>query len=84
MNTGCLHHIPEDLLEKYTLDTLREADCAALEEHLLICSACRISLEEMDEYVNIMKAAIATLPRTPLRRSPQRSYRLAAPCGACP
>lgn len=83
MNTGWLSHIPEDLLERYAIGRLPDPDCAALDEHLLICSACQISLEEMDEYVHVVKAAIAALPRT-LKRPPQRAYGLNVACETWP
>ena len=61
MNTGFPFHIPEDALERYALGRVPDEDCAPLDEHLLICPTCQAGLEEMDEYVKVMKAATATL-----------------------
>ena len=63
MNTGFTFHISEDELEKYALGRLPNADCEPLDEHLLICPICQSSLEAMDEYVIVMKAATAALKR---------------------
>lgn len=37
--------------------TLPESACAALEEHLFVCSECRDRLTATDEYVVAIKAA---------------------------
>ena len=44
------------------MGALSEKDCKPLEEHLLICLTCQIRLEEMDEYIKVMKAATAAVP----------------------
>ena len=54
-------HISDDDLERYALQSLPEAELAALEEHLLICSECRGRLEAIEPYVVSMHAALATL-----------------------
>ncbi len=59
MNTGFLTHVSDDTLESYALQRIPELDLAAVEGHLLICLACQIRLEEMDEYIKVMQAAIA-------------------------
>ena len=69
MNTGSVPHIPEDMLERYAMGRLPDRERALLHEHLLICSACQISLKETDEYVKIMKAVTASLRPTPFERA---------------
>jgi hypothetical protein len=58
MNTGSFSHIPEDLLERYAMRRLSHQECAPLHRHLLHCSSCQIHLQEIDEYVQVMKAAL--------------------------
>jgi predicted anti-sigma-YlaC factor YlaD len=43
--------------------TLPALESERLEEHLLICSACRDRLEAMDEYVAAMRLAAVTIRR---------------------
>lgn len=47
--------------ENFALHKLSEAECVPLEEHLLICSACQDILAEIDEYIEVIKAAAALL-----------------------
>ena len=54
-------HADDETLEKYSLGTLAESETAALEQHLLICSACRERLAETDAYVQGMQAAARRL-----------------------
>jgi len=75
MNTGSRSHIPEDVLERYALRRLADADRVPLDEHLLFCPACQVSLKGMDEYVKVMKAALAALQTTPLSTRPLRLHK---------
>jgi LSD1 subclass zinc finger protein len=52
------HHIPEDRLELYSLGRLRERYCQPLEEHLLICEACRRRLKYTDEAIALIRSAL--------------------------
>jgi anti-sigma factor RsiW len=52
-------HAGDETLEAYALGRLSEAQSAGLEEHLLICGACREELAELDGYIAAMKAALA-------------------------
>jgi hypothetical protein len=52
-------HLTTDTLEEYAFDRLSEAEVEALEEHLLVCPACQVSLAEVDEYIFLMKEATA-------------------------
>lgn len=58
MNTDSISHIPEDLLERYAMGRLPRPDRARLHQHLPLCSSCQIHLQEIDEYVQVMKAAL--------------------------
>jgi len=57
MNAG-FDHFPESIWEAYSMDALSEEDCAAVEEHLLICPACQELLADTDEYVRVARAAL--------------------------
>ena len=59
MNTGFYCHLYYRVLEDYALGMLSDRDCAPLEEHLLVCSACQDLLADADEYIQIAKAAMA-------------------------
>jgi anti-sigma factor RsiW len=59
MNTGFFCHISEETLETYALGRAVDAHRAPLEEHLLVCPACRLRLEDLEEYIEVMKAATA-------------------------
>jgi anti-sigma factor RsiW len=63
MNAGFDRRLPctkytEDHLETYALGRLSEEELQALEEHLLICPACQDLLAKVDEYIEVMKAAV--------------------------
>jgi predicted anti-sigma-YlaC factor YlaD len=52
-----VQHVSKDDLENYAMRTLPAPESERLEEHLLICSACRDRLESTEQYVEAMKAA---------------------------
>ena len=52
-------HPREKTLEDYWFNRLQESVVAPLEEHLLVCERCQRDLEELDEYILLMKAATA-------------------------
>ena len=52
----------EDLLETYALNRLREPQRVQLEEHLLVCEACRSGLSEIEVYISVVKAATTEAP----------------------
>src|SRR5579862_5436719 len=56
-----IDHADEDQLERYSLGALHETDLARIEEHLLICEACREGLEEADVYTAAMRGAAQSL-----------------------
>jgi anti-sigma factor RsiW len=53
------NHIAEDVLESYVMVRLSDAEIAAVEEHLLICQACRERLERLDDFVGSIRSAAA-------------------------
>jgi hypothetical protein len=59
MNAKFDLHPPEELWEEYALGMRSEDDCKPLEEHLPICSVCQDLLAETDEYIQVVKAAVA-------------------------
>lgn len=52
-------HLTEEQIEQYAMGKLSPNCCEDLEEHLLICESCQLSLEETDTYLVHMKAASA-------------------------
>ena len=65
----CLElHYPDDILERYAMGRLSTLECVPLEEHLLICRACQTKLLAVEEYIAVVRAALAAA-------SPRRSHR---------
>jgi len=58
-------HPDEEILERYALGQCTEAECELVEEHLLICASCRNSLDECDNWIELMKSELpaATKPK---------------------
>jgi hypothetical protein len=54
-------HIPEEFLEEFAMDILADQQCAVWEEHLLVCELCQDRLDEADEYIRDMKAALVEM-----------------------
>ena len=54
-------HVPEEQIEQYAMGKLSLNCCDALEEHLLICESCQLSLEEIDTYLTHVKVASARM-----------------------
>ena len=76
MNTCFELHFPDDLLEQYTLGTVSNPDCRLLEEHLLLCVACRRRLMKVEEFILVLRTALAELrvhhgARLSARKSPR-------------
>ena len=55
-------HPSDELLEEYFFHRLVEAQVAEVEEHLLICEACRNAIRELDAFIPSMKAEAARRP----------------------
>ena len=52
-------HPEEDVFEDYAFARLREEDASGFEEHLLVCEDCQHALARTDEYILLVKAAVA-------------------------
>jgi len=58
-------HVADDVLEKYLLHHLPEAQLAPVEEHLLVCPKCQTQAEETEEFILVNKSALKTLENKP-------------------
>jgi hypothetical protein len=52
-----VHHVSDDTLEQYAMQTLPESEAGPLEEHLLVRNECRDRLDAEIEYVTGMRGA---------------------------
>jgi anti-sigma factor RsiW len=50
-----LPHFKNDTLEKYALGRLPDSRTASVEEHLLLCGACREKLSEVDAFIELLR-----------------------------
>ena len=55
----CPPHLGREVLEEYVFKRLSEACRAKVSDHLRMCSQCRQSLEDVKEFIQIIKAAAA-------------------------
>jgi predicted anti-sigma-YlaC factor YlaD len=56
-------HFDEEACEQYSMGTLSDEEVERLEEHLLICEACRLRVAASDTFVAAMGHAAARLRR---------------------
>ena len=57
-----VNHISDHDLERYYLGMVKdEAELASLEEHLLACPACVERAESTQDYVDALRATLATI-----------------------
>ncbi len=70
-------HPSGDVLENYALGRLVEPELGHVETHLFVCHSCQDALIETDEYVSVMKSALAE----PLPEAESWSTRWAAFAG---
>ncbi len=68
MNTAACH-FPDDLLESYAMGKLSDQESQPVEEHLLLCSVCQERLDELDDFVQVIKTALADPAPTPQAKS---------------
>lgn len=59
MNANLDRHFDAEVWEEYAMGMRSKQNCESLEEHLLVCPACQNLLSEADEYIRVMKAALA-------------------------
>ena len=50
-------HPAEDVLERYAMGTLSEAEVVPVEEHLLLCPSCCARVVFLDDFVGSIRAA---------------------------
>lgn len=72
-------HETEEQLELYALGRLTEAEAAGVEEHLLVCAACRDRLDEAEAFALAMREAVATDPASEARSYWPDWFRLRRP-----
>jgi anti-sigma factor RsiW len=63
-------HASEELLELYSLHGLPENERAPLEEHLLTCSHCQARLEDLDDFIACLRAALRSLSNPRREKNP--------------
>ncbi len=74
----CLNvHFADHVLERYAMGKLSNLGAALLEEHVLICKACQNRLVSVEEYVLVLRSALAEF-RTPARIGPRSECSLGA------
>jgi hypothetical protein len=56
--------VDEDLLERYSMGTVTEAESERIEQHLLVCQTCRNRLQEDETFLRAMREAAGDLERT--------------------
>jgi hypothetical protein len=65
MNSLCLEHVSEKLLERYLAHQGSESEVEVVETHLLICDSCRGRLDELEDYRSAMRQGFALLASQP-------------------
>ena len=63
----CLE-LPDDVLERYAMGTLSGPDFIPLEEHLLVCTTCQSRLAALEDFVQVIRSALAALALHPVAR----------------
>ena len=58
-------HPPEEVLERYVMHRMSDADTERVEDHLLICQKCRDAVDESERWVALMKETLPTGPGEP-------------------
>lgn len=66
-------HGTDDQLELYALGRLPESDLPFIEEHLMVCEACREHLESIENFALGLRDALAISPASATSRPPLRA-----------
>ena len=66
MQNGLDAHASEETLERYAMGTVKEAELASFEEHLLVCSLCQDRLGETEAFVRATQEAARNLQAAPV------------------
>ncbi len=56
-------HVADEDVEEFVRGALLDPHLASVEEHLLICEGCRHSVDELDQFVADLRAAVDGLER---------------------
>ena len=65
MNSLCLEHVSEKLLERYLAQQGSESEVEVVETHLLICDSCQSRLDELEDYRSVVRQGFALLASQP-------------------
>jgi hypothetical protein len=57
-------HVDDDVLERYAMQTLPEAEAEVVEDHIALCAGCLDRLDETTAYIESMKKAAKKAPST--------------------
>ena len=79
---AAMHHLDEEEMEQYSMGLIPEDQCEGLEDHLLICEACRTGVSEHDHYFGAMRAASAEIRVEPVPRRAKVLFLRLAPLAA--
>lgn len=60
-------HPSEEVLEAYAFSRLSGDHLSRVEEHLLVCEACRLKVEQADEFIRLVKTGAALESMAPWR-----------------
>jgi hypothetical protein len=67
-------HLNEDVLERYAMNRLSEAESEEVEDHIAICSDCLDSLDHVTAFVNGMRTALREAESTQAPESKPKSW----------
>ena len=77
MNACFEFRFPNDVLERYAMGKVSHLDCGPLEEHLILCAACRKRLMHVEEFISVIRVALMELDSHPEARiSAQSAFAL--------
>ena len=65
--TAC--NLPDNLLEAYAMGKLTDQESRPVEEHLLLCPVCQKRLEDLDDFLQVVRAALESFPTSQSRCS---------------
>jgi hypothetical protein len=51
------YHVDEEGLDRYSMNQAASAELDAIEDHLLVCEACRVRLAQNDEKIKAIRWA---------------------------
>jgi anti-sigma factor RsiW len=75
MNTLCLEHTSEEVLERYLAQRGSESEIEVVETHLLVCESCRVRLDELEDYRAVMRQGFGLLASQPEQLPARAAFR---------